>query len=208
MQKLLAVAQKEIGYHEDGNNITKYGDALWGSGISGSDAAWCCAFCWWCFKKAGLSTAFYGGKATGRCKDVQAWAKANSLAVGKRDGKPGDIILFDWNGDGTANHIGLIEKRLTISYQCIEGNWNNAVRRTARTNFNAILMVIRPHWDAATVTPQPSEPTVQSYIVKKGDTLWAIARKYSVTVDAIAAANKIKNRDYIQVGQNLIIPQK
>lgn len=47
----------------------------------------------------------------------------------------------------------------------------------------------------------------QTYIVKSGDTLTAIARKYSVTVDAIVKANSsIKNPNKISVGMKLVIP--
>ncbi len=44
------------------------------------------------------------------------------------------------------------------------------------------------------------------YIVKKGDTLSKIARIYNTTVDSIAVANGIKNKNLIIVGQELLIP--
>jgi LysM repeat protein len=40
--------------------------------------------------------------------------------------------------------------------------------------------------------------------VKKGESLWTIAKKYSVTVDSIKDANNIKGND-LQVGQSLKI---
>ena len=46
------------------------------------------------------------------------------------------------------------------------------------------------------------------YIVRKGDTLSAIARSYNTTVDAIASANGMRNPNYLQVGQVLQIPAK
>jgi LysM repeat protein len=42
------------------------------------------------------------------------------------------------------------------------------------------------------------------HIVKKGESLWTIAKKYSVTVDSIKDANAIKGND-LQVGQSLKI---
>ena len=42
------------------------------------------------------------------------------------------------------------------------------------------------------------------HVVKKGESLWTIAKKYSVTVDSIKDANDIKGND-LQVGQSLKI---
>lgn len=45
------------------------------------------------------------------------------------------------------------------------------------------------------------------YIVKKGDTLWNIAKEFGSTVDGIARVNGIENRDLITPGQKLYIPK-
>ncbi|SHE88255.1 LysM peptidoglycan-binding domain-containing protein [Alkalibacter saccharofermentans] len=45
-----------------------------------------------------------------------------------------------------------------------------------------------------------------TYVVKAGDTLYGIARRYGVTVTQIANANNITNINLIRVGQVLIIP--
>jgi hypothetical protein len=42
-----------------------------------------------------------------------------------------------------------------------------------------------------------------TYTVKKGDTLWALAKTYNTTVDALVKLNNIKNPNYIVVGQVL-----
>ena len=52
-------------------------------------------------------------------------------------------------------------------------------------------------------TPPPSEP--QIYTVKAGDTLTAIARRFSTTVSELVRLNHIKNPDLIYVGQKLKI---
>lgn len=41
------------------------------------------------------------------------------------------------------------------------------------------------------------------YIVKTGDTLWAISRRFNTTVEVLVALNDIDNPDYIRVGQRL-----
>lgn len=47
-----------------------------------------------------------------------------------------------------------------------------------------------------------------TYIVKKGDTLSAIAAKHGTSVSALVSANGIKNPDRISVGQRINIPEK
>jgi len=45
------------------------------------------------------------------------------------------------------------------------------------------------------------------YMVKKGDTLWKIAKKYGSTVDDIVRTNGIEDENKINVGQKLFIPR-
>ena len=62
-----------------------------------------------------------------------------------------------------------------------------------------------PAVSSPTVTPsQDTEYTI--YTVRRGDTLYSIARRYQTTVEAIKAANGLTG-DQIQVGQRLRIPR-
>lgn len=45
----------------------------------------------------------------------------------------------------------------------------------------------------------------KSYVVKKGDTLWEISRRYNVTINQLVEINNIKNPNLIYPGQTLII---
>ena len=54
------------------------------------------------------------------------------------------------------------------------------------------------------MTPSPSEGTL--YTVVSGDTLYGIARRYGVTLQAIVTANGIVNPNLIRVGLQLTIP--
>ena len=54
--------------------------------------------------------------------------------------------------------------------------------------------------------PPQAVPGTTVYIVRRGDTLYSIARRYHTTVTAIAWANGIANPHRIWVGQRLVIP--
>ena len=47
---------------------------------------------------------------------------------------------------------------------------------------------------------------MSDYLIKKGDTLSAIAKKFNTTVSALAKANNIKNVNKIYAGKTLVIP--
>jgi LysM repeat protein len=57
----------------------------------------------------------------------------------------------------------------------------------------------------ATPTPTPTA-TALIHIVKAGENLSTIAARYGTTVDAIVAANKLRNPDLILIDQVLILP--
>ena len=41
----------------------------------------------------------------------------------------GDIIFFDWENDGSINHVGIVESMSKGTAYTIEGNSGNAVRK-------------------------------------------------------------------------------
>jgi membrane-bound lytic murein transglycosylase D len=64
----------------------------------------------------------------------------------------------------------------------------------------------RPQAPAATSgqTTQPRRGT-RSHVVQAGETLFGIARRYGVTVDAIRRANQMET-DQVRTGQRIVIP--
>lgn len=58
---------------------------------------------------------------------------------------------------------------------------------------------------ASEATPTKSPDAIR-YTVKRGDTLWGIAKKFGVTVSAVVKANNIRNPNLIYVGEVFIIP--
>lgn len=56
------------------------------------------------------------------------------------------------------------------------------------------------------VTTPTLTPTPLVHVVQKGDTLLAIAIDFNVSVDALQRANGIENPQFLQVGEELVIP--
>ena len=58
-----------------------------------------------------------------------------------------------------------------------------------------------------TPNPSPSEPGTKTYTIKQGDTLYSIAQKYGITVQALQEANKgLSDPLTLQVGKTIVIP--
>jgi LysM repeat protein len=55
--------------------------------------------------------------------------------------------------------------------------------------------------------PTTSKPALQKHQIAAGDSLWKIARKYKVTIEAIRAANHLES-DKFREGRTLIIPAR
>jgi len=148
-----------IGTKENppGSNNVVFNTNYYGRPVSGSDYAWCCTFVWDIFRQCGASALFFGGDKTAYCPAYHDWARKNALLVEKSAGKCGDVVLFDFNGNGLADHIGFIERRNDDgTYTTIEGNTSltsdddgGAVMRRSR-GLSTVLAVARPKYAAGT----------------------------------------------------------
>lgn len=94
-----------------------------------------------------------------------------------------------------------------IAREVIEGKWGNGVERKSRLtaagyDYAEVQKIVNKLCESVGQKPIS---TIQ-YIVKKGDTLSGIAKKYKLTLAEILALNPtIKNADKIYVGQKIRI---
>lgn len=54
--------------------------------------------------------------------------------------------------------------------------------------------------------PAPAKPAVRSHVVQEGENLYRIALRHGVSVEALAAANRLEDPTKLKVGQTLMIP--
>jgi hypothetical protein len=122
-ERALAESVKWIGTKENPPNSNKVMFSDW-YGLRGP---WCAMFVTWCYTKAG-SKAFDPKKSRwAYCPFMvnDARAQRNGLIVVPADRvQPGDIAMFDWQGDGTSDHVGIVETKPNSkgAFKCIEGN--------------------------------------------------------------------------------------
>lgn len=118
----LEIAVTQIGVKEKpaNSNRVKYNTWYYGSAVSGSAYPWCAVFVAWCYDQAG-DTSISGVKNKAYCPSYVTWAKNASRWT--TIPKKGHLVLYDWNGDGTADHIGIVESvKSSTEIVAIEGN--------------------------------------------------------------------------------------
>ena len=117
------------------NKITKK------SGINCQTTPWCAAWAMNMLKDHGvLNTSSCSN--VNYCPTIVNWAKKENIWAGRGSYTPqaGDAILFDWQGDGTSDHIGIVEKVANGKVYTIEGNSSNSVaRRSYSLNSKSVM---------------------------------------------------------------------
>jgi murein DD-endopeptidase MepM/ murein hydrolase activator NlpD len=57
--------------------------------------------------------------------------------------------------------------------------------------------------DTSPVVHHSNEPVPQHYVVKSGDTLWKIARRYRTTIDTLSQLNNLNQNSVLRIGTRL-----
>jgi murein DD-endopeptidase MepM/ murein hydrolase activator NlpD len=70
------------------------------------------------------------------------------------------------------------------------------------------LLSICMFWLPSSMIAQETNPNVTIHVVQRGETLFRIAQRYSLTVDDLARLNGITNPSNILVGQRLLVPNE
>ena len=91
-----------------------------------SRVEWCACFVSWCYNQAGKSEPRFAG-----CQSQGVpWFQSRGQwgARGYENIAPGDAIFFDWDGDGSADHVGLVIGTDGERVYTVEGNSGDACK--------------------------------------------------------------------------------
>jgi len=134
--QVIATAAKEVGYSrwKDPNPGTKYG--RWYAQKTGSPyfgrsgVPYCAMFVSWVLSSAGMTPP---GGIFAYCPTGLNNARRLVRVHDKRSAAPGDIVFFDWNKDGIADHVGIVTANRGSYLETIEGNTSSG-RRGSQSN--------------------------------------------------------------------------
>lgn len=187
LKDLLETAKAEIGVEESppNSNIVKYNTWYYGRKVSGPDYPWCMVFCQWVFDKAGVKLP----ARTASCTTMLAEAKRVKRYYSRYHLKPGDLVLFDFKGNGVnAQHCGIVESIYGNRFNCIEGNTSTTnqtnggcVMRRGRTT-NQVIGAFRPIFDGEEVE---IDMTIADFVNKLSE-----KEAYTLLTKAMAYADK------------------
>lgn len=176
-QELLKIEAGELGYSRwtDPETGTKYGrwaaQKLNNSYLGTNGVPFCAMFQSWCFDQAGQSGP---GLPTASCGVIRRAGLAGKALSNKRDAKPGDLVLFRWDGNvndmSESDHVGMVEVNYGSYIQTIEGNTGNGGVYRRTRSWGVVQMVLRP--DYSGTQSNPTHDTAGNLIV---DGLWGAA---------------------------------
>ena len=146
---ILNVARSQIGFHEGAKNENPYG--IW-YGVP--NAPYCAMGISWCFAQVGASHLIAAQTPRGFSFNPTAlhWFQLQNMVVNKFAGQPGDLVFYDWNGDGVADHVELLEAAspggiTTIGFNT--GNPNDPTQEGCfrlHRNYLFIIAIVRPKY--------------------------------------------------------------
>ena len=127
--ELVELAKRQVG------NVG--GQPYWSWYGFNSRVEWCACFVSWCYGQRGLSEPRFAG-----CQSQGVpWFQSHGQwgARGYDNLAPGDAIFFDWDMDGSADHVGIVIGTDGSRVYTIEGNSGDACKiRSYDVNYECI----------------------------------------------------------------------
>ena len=99
-------------------------------------------------------------------------------------------------------HYGISVRQLTL--------WNGISRKSLLKLGQKLTVWVKEdenNKEGKLIKVVANNASTDAYIVKRGDSLWLIARKFDIRVNDLLKWNKIKKGKHLQPGQSLIVQQ-
>jgi hypothetical protein len=204
-------ARSQLGYKESpaNSNNNKYGQ-WYGMNYQ----PWCAMFGTWCAVLEG-STALAQGSRYSYCPYVEQDAAAGKHGLKLvSSGAPGDLITFDWDNDGVADHIGLVEKNLGGGqYQTLEGNTstssqNNGGQVMRRTRSGSVIRKFIRYPDEGGGFLMSLDNDQQNEVLRGARVMYGVMAYYeglkaAGSDDALEVPDDVQSNDYRLSGWKL-----
>ena len=131
-RQLVNIAKGQLG--------NEGGEKFWSWYGFTSREEWCACFVSWCANQAGLIQSGAVPKFS-LCTDGKNWFQNQGKWQGAGSmPSPGAIVFFDWEHDGTCDHVGIVERCDGTTVYTIEGNSGDAVKeRSYAISSNSIM---------------------------------------------------------------------
>lgn len=148
MSKIIEVAKKYIGVTENPENSNK---TIFGKWAKFDGVAWCGLFVSKCYEEAGYPLPKIGFRFNGfaGCQTAAAYFVKNGWVIDAPE--EGDIVLYDWNGDGRYDHTGIFVGWVDdTTFEAIEGNTS----LTNQSNGGSVMLRRRKNKGVIFARPQ------------------------------------------------------
>ncbi len=165
---VLRIARAEVGYdrYSDPERGTKYGrwyekevDGPGGYDYGANGVAYCAMFVSWVLNQAKVECAGFSGAY---CPSIHHKQTLTAARL-----KAGDVVLFDWEDDGTDDHVGIVvsndAKAKTV--KTIEGNTSGGKVAERTRAYSTICGGIRPKYSGASASAEPAAKAVTRELV-------------------------------------------
>ncbi|MDE5984342.1 MAG: CHAP domain-containing protein [Eubacterium sp.] len=131
---VVSIARDEVGY-TGSSSYSKYGDWY------GYQGAWCTTFVLWCFNETGSdnNVKLYGNIIPngGNCNSMISWFSNKGRYHSRSSGytpQAGDLVFFDWSGNGSSQHVGIVTGTSGSTVYTVEGNCSGKVKSREYTS--------------------------------------------------------------------------
>lgn len=131
---ILKIAETQLGYRESSLNYivledgeTTKGYSRYGQWYGDNYGDWCAMFVAFCLEYAEVEGVPYDASCSRfieLLQEAELYAEADTYTP-----REGDLIFFDYEGDNSPDHIGIVEKTEDGKVFTIEGNSGDAVAR-------------------------------------------------------------------------------